>query len=135
MALGILVVAGLLIFSGVGISIFLRGMRKTESYECGEKPIGSPFTLTPSYLRGMIIFILLEAEIVLLFPWMEALSWAPKTVVLLELALLAIFLAMVWLYFRKRGLWSWDVASRKENPIFPSPYQKINDFYKAGKGN
>lgn len=133
MALGILVLAGLLVFCGVLVSSFLRGMRKTESYECGEKPIGTPFTLTPSYMRVMVIFILLEAEVVLLFPWLEVVRWAPREMVLIELGLLTVFLGMVWIYFRKKRLWNWDISSRKQSNSFPTSYERINTFYGSGK--
>ena len=110
---------GLFVLLGAGtIALFLvlttvlgprlRFAEKQEPFECGERPLASPYQRfsVKFYMVG-ISFVIFDVEVVLLLPWavvFRDLGWYGFAVGMPFLAILSIALAYEWM---KGGL-EWD---------------------------
>ncbi len=81
---------------------------KHETYECGEKTIGSAWTAIPvGFYLVALLFILFDVEAAFLFLWVQGLEAAGKT----AFVAMAVFLAVLllgWVYAWKKGDLDWS---------------------------
>jgi NADH-quinone oxidoreductase subunit A len=86
----------------------LRFAEKMEPFECGERPLVSPYQrFNVKFYMVAVSFIIFDVEMVFLYPWavvFKDLGWFGFLAMLLFLAMLAIGLAYEWL----RGGLDWD---------------------------
>lgn len=121
--------AGILVFLviGVGLAVFtlalsklLRpfkpGAEKSTIYECGERPVGSPWIrFNIRFYVVALIFVVFDVETVLLYPWATVykdLGVVSFVYLLIFLSALILALAYVW----KKGDLEWvrPKVQRKE---------------------
>lgn len=142
------VIAGLLFISAVLIiSKLLRSDKPSEqkltSYESGEETTGDAIVgFRSRYYIVALIFILFEAELVLLFPWSTVFGnkelivetqgtwgWFSIFEMFIFIGVLAIGLVYVW----AQGHLDWvkpNLEIKKEKEIVPQElYDKINEKY------
>ena len=116
--IGVIFTAGGLIFSFL-ISPRKPYKDKLSTYECGEEPIGSPWTkFNIRFYVVALIFVIFEVETLFLFPWavvFKKFGMFAFIEMLIFLAILIVGYAYVWI---KKDL-DWD----KPNPIIPT-YEK-----------
>lgn len=100
-------------FAIVGIALFAgRFLRpnnpspvKSQTYECGEQPIGSGwFNFNPRFYQLALLFLVFDVEIALTWPvaivarrWIaEGRAWLAVVEILLFLVILVVALAFLW---------------------------------------
>jgi NADH-quinone oxidoreductase subunit A len=78
---------------------------KSQTYECGEQPIGSGwFNFNPRFYQLALLFLVFDVEIALTWPvaivarrWIaEGKAWLAVVEILLFLAILVVVLAFLW---------------------------------------
>jgi len=124
---------GALIFAlvGLGVAWLVRyrspGERKTDTYECAEKPIGQAWVrFNIRYYYFALLFVLFDVEIAFFYPWAAVFisakprfSYAPATLGVFEApnlgfailgeVLFFIFLLLIaWVYAWRKGYLKWD---------------------------
>ncbi|MBN1178736.1 MAG: NADH-quinone oxidoreductase subunit A [Anaerolineae bacterium] len=95
----------------VGLSWVLRPKRpdprKSEIYECGLEPHGTPwFQFKAQYYIFALVFLVFDVEAVFLFPWAKAYSLIPLYAVI-EGVLFILLLAVALIYVWRKGLLEW----------------------------
>src|ERR1700678_3785925 len=107
-----LLVAGLIV-GAMGVLNMLIGPKgpsviKSEAFECGNPPSGSPWGRFwgPFYLTA-ILFLLFDVEVIFLYPWaveLRRLGMFGFVEALIFIAILAVGLLYAW----QRGALDWD---------------------------
>ncbi|MFH1262351.1 MAG: NADH-quinone oxidoreductase subunit A [Pseudomonadota bacterium] len=91
----------------------VRTKPKLEAYECGVPPVGTPESGLPvKFYRVALLFLLLDVEAALLFPWAvlfrEMIPDWGSSFLMAEFLLFFVILAVGYLYAWRRGALEWD---------------------------
>lgn len=108
----VLLLAGVLAVTIVGLASFLGGRRPTVvkelTFECGSESIGSARQrFAVKFYVVALLFIVFDVEAVFLYPWavnFKALGWFGYTEMLVFAATLVVGLIYVW----KKGALNWE---------------------------
>ena len=80
---------------------------KTEPYECGERPIGDTHVpIDIKYYIYVLIFLILDVEIVFLIPWAVEIRRLGGTA-FAEILIFVLLLLAGWGYAWKKGVLRW----------------------------
>ncbi len=86
----------------------LRFPEKQEPFECGERPMVSPYQrFSVKFYLVAVLFILFDVEVVFMFPWavlFRELGWFGFVEMTLFIAVLGVGLAYAWM----KGALEWD---------------------------
>ena len=103
----VLLVAGGLIFSRI-LAPHNPGKTKNETYECGEKTIGSAwFQFNVGYYIFGLIFLVFDVEAAFLYPWAVVLRSAGIRG-LVEIAIFILVLVLGLVYAWRKGALEWN---------------------------
>lgn len=125
-ALGAVVVLG-----GLGMRVIFQRKGASppspEPYECGEKPIGSPYSpfLWP-FLRIAAFLLVLEAEVILALPWVWVQKSLSTPLFWTELIFLTLPLVGLYLYVLRSG-WL-EFSPPKKRATLPPAYRQLNAY-------
>ena len=100
------------LFIGVmmlGLAYVLRpkrpNPRKSEIYECGIQPHGSPWIqFKAQYYIFALVFLIFDVEAVFLLPWALAYSWLPFYAVLEGVVFILLLMGALFYVWRKGAL-------------------------------
>ena len=102
-----LLVAGGLLFSRL-VAPHYPGKTKNETYECGEKTIGTAwFQFNVGYYIFGLIFLVFDVEAAFLYPWAVALREA-GVAGLIEVLVFILILVMGLVYAWRKGALEWN---------------------------
>lgn len=126
-SLGMLVVIG-----GVGMHYVLRrsSARPPHNlpYECGEQPIGSAYaSFTWPFLRIVALLLVLEAEVVLVLPWVWVQSSIASTVFWVEMGILLLPAVGLYAYAIRSGWLSVSQVTKSKRSL-PPAYRQLNAY-------
>lgn len=133
-SLGALVAIG-----GLGLRYFLRqygtASPSPQPYECGEEPTGSAYTAFRwPFLHIVALLMVLEAEVILMLPWVWSQAFLSSTAFWLELSV--VLLPMIGLYFYtiRKGWLSFSEKPRRKQSL-PLTYRQLNAYlFSQGRG-
>lgn len=111
----------------VQLSRWLRapGTPSPEPYECGEKPVGSPYApFVWPYLRLIVLLLVLEAEVILILPWVWVQRSLPPALFWGEIVLLLLPIVGAYGYALRAGWLTFSPLVPK--PSLPKPYRQWN---------
>lgn len=100
-----LAIVGIAMFLGRFVRPSLPDATKAQTYECGERPIGSGwFNFNPRFYQLALLFLVFDVEIALTWPvavvarrWIaEGNGWLAVIEIVLFLAFLLVALAFLW---------------------------------------
>lgn len=93
--------------------------QKLQIYECGETPVGSPWTQFNSrFYTVALVFLLFDVEVVFLFPWAvvyKELGFFAFTEMFVFVGILALGLAWAW----AKGDLEWVRSSSERSRLQP----------------
>ncbi len=96
------------------------------AYECGEKPIGSPWAgFEWPFLHLAAILLLLEAEVLFTLPWVWVQRELNRNLALVELLILLLPLGAAYAYLLRNGYFIQD--SKPSPPKVPFTYQALQE--------
>jgi NADH:ubiquinone oxidoreductase subunit 3 (subunit A) len=116
--LGQFTFVGILLLVALALSAVMLGLawllrpkrpnpRKSETYECGLDPYGTPWVrFKAQYYIFALVFLVFDVEAVFLFPWALAYDWLPLYAVL-EGVLFILLLAGALIYVWRKGALQW----------------------------